>query len=399
MLYKISEIITFNDNEGKINSYKKEQCLNKSENAILSYLCTYSGEAIPKETLKKIGWPDQEASDQSLAQVIYSLRKKLYLCGEKDMISTISKQGYQINNIKGSNNKSRNSLQANRLEKIIQTSSLMCLFLVIFYYSFTVGDNKSTETMTLSMPITYNYGNHRMTVYFNDTVSEERLYDIESISSYLPEKSNVISFITKSKTFIVACPINMKTSNCDTIVSPVLEIVPREKLTPISPKAISLWLNREQEIKNKNITSYGIMMLATNYTVSDDKLLKTQNTSFILELDNKKHRFNHLTTNNQHKGKYKGSISYKNGSNKNIINSSHNGTFELKLEEKTNQNSLVLTNRKITSTQTIRNKTTKIRISANDNHVILKVANWGNQSLWLSESAEKIWLFEENPLY
>ncbi|MGF1704259.1 hypothetical protein L4D09_28805, partial [Photobacterium makurazakiensis] len=198
---------------------------------------------------------------------------------------------------------------------------------------------------------------------------------------------------------VITCPINIKTSNCDTIVSPVLEIVPREKLTPISPTAISLWLNREQEIKNKNITSYGIMMLATNYTVSDDKLLKTQNTSFILELNNKKHRFNHLTTNNQHKGKYKGSISYKNGSNKNIINSSHNGTFELKLEEKTNQNSLVLTNRKITSTQTIRNKTTKVRISANDNHVILKVANWGNQSLWLSESAEKMWLFEESPLY
>ncbi|MGF1702570.1 winged helix-turn-helix domain-containing protein, partial [Photobacterium makurazakiensis] len=207
MLYKISEIITFNDNEGKINSYKKEQCLNKSENAILSYLCTYSGEAIPKETLKKIGWPDQEASDQSLTQVIYSLRKKLYLCGEKDMISTISKQGYQINKIKGSNNKSRNSLQANRLEKIIQTSSLMCLFLVMFYYSFTVGDNKSTETMTLSMPITYNYGNHRMTVYFNDTLNEERLYDIESISSYLTEESNIVSFITKNKTFVITCPI------------------------------------------------------------------------------------------------------------------------------------------------------------------------------------------------
>jgi hypothetical protein len=188
---------------------------------------------------------------------------------------------------------------------------------------------------------------------------------------------------------------------CDETVSFVLELPANEESIP--KDQVEEWFSKQQEINTELPFFSDLMMASTNYIFTDDILTIINKGRFVLEFNEpigSEYR-KPVWNNKEYQGKYKGSILYSRTLNEKNIFSSHSGDFTLSYYEKTGREALILNNRKKFVTpfksNIIKNEASNEKTT--NQHVIWKIEQWGNQSLWLSLSAKRMWMFEESPLH
>ena len=378
------------------------QKLSSSEKEIIGLLCSKNGVVVSKEKLKVIGWPGLEVTDQSLTQAIYSLRKKLALCGADDVIATVFNQGYTVKNAELLSENTL-SLQAHSTYKINATNILLffiCLLLPYILYGQLLQSESNNEELTFLFPQTnYIHNGNYLTFISNENINKDRKVMIEMFSDKIPTKSKVFSFMTNNKTYILACPLSNNATTCDSTVSKVLELPANEE--NIAANKVKEWFSLQQKIKSELPLFTGVMMSSTNYMFVDEQLTITDKMRFIFDFNNqvesgfKKFKIK----DKKYEGKYKGSILYSKKSDTKNTFISRSGDFTFSFDNNVGTTALIMQNRTIDIIPFNRIMKDKCRKEITEKRVIWKVEEWGNQSLWVSISANKMWLFEEYPLY
>ena len=407
MRYKISNYVIFCKIKANLKSPESTQKLSSSEKEIIDLLCSKSGAVVSKEELKVIGWPGLEVTDQSLTQAIYSLRKKLALCGADDVIATIFNQGYTVKNAAVLSEDAL-SLRPHLIYKLkvykIKATNILLFFIFlllpyILYEQFLHRESNNEELGFLSPHTNYIHNGNYLTFISNENINKDRKVMIEMFSDKLPTKSKVFSFITNNKTYILACPLSNNAITCDSTVSKVLELPANEE--NIAANKVQEWFSLQQKIKSELPLFTGVMMSSTNYMFVDEQLTITDKMRFILDFNNqvesgfKKFKIK----DKKYEGKYKGSILYSKKSDTKNTFISRSGDFTFSFDNNVGTTALIMQNRTIDIIPFNRIMKEKCSKKITERRVIWKVEEWGNQSLWVSVSSNKMWLFEENPLY
>ncbi|PKG39117.1 winged helix-turn-helix domain-containing protein [Psychromonas sp. Urea-02u-13] len=407
MAYKISNDVIFCKVKANLKSAQSTQKLSTSEKEIIDLLCIKNGSVVSKDALKVIGWPGLEVTDQSLTQAIYSLRKKLALCGADDVIATVFSQGYSVKNAQALSQEAL-SLQppVSYKLKLFKIKSLHILpffaFLLLPYtlYEQSLHSESNDETLGFLSPQTnYIYNGNYLTFISNEHIDKDRKAMIETFTDKIPIKSKVFSFVTQHKTYILACPLANNATMCDSTISKVLEL-PANKEN-IALQKVEEWFSIQQEIKNELPLFTGVMMSSTNYMFVDEQLTITDKMRFILDFNKQvKSGFKEFKLKDKkYEGKYKGSILYSKESDTKNTFISRSGDFTFSFDKNVGTTALVMQNKTIDIIPFNRLLQEKCNKIITEKRVIWKVKEWGNQSLWVSTSSNKMWLFEENPLY
>lgn len=426
MAYKISTDVIFCKVKADLKSPDSTQKLSSSEKEIIDLLCRKNGAVVSKEALKEIGWPGLEVTDQSLTQAIYSLRKKLTLCGADDVIATLFNQGYIVKDVAVLSDDTLSlrpklfyklkdyklkacQLTAHKLKAYkLKTSNILPFFICLllpyiiheqFIYGERFDDNYAEELDYLSPEISYIYNGHYLTFIANEDINQDRKMLIEMFSDKIPTKSKVFSFITNDKTYILACPLSNRSIACDTTVSTVLELPANGE--NITANKVNEWFSLQQKIKSELPLFTGVMMSSTNYMFVDELLTVTDKVRLIFDFNNQvESGFKSFKTKDQkYAGKYKGSVLYSRESDTKNTFVSRSGDFTFSFDHKLGTTALVMQNKTIDIIPFNRVMKEKCLKSVTEKRVIWKVEEWGNQSLWVSTTSNKMWLFEENPLY
>lgn len=421
MAYKISTDVIFCKVKADLKSPGSTQKLSASEKEIIDLLCRKSSAVVSKEALKEIGWPGLEVTDQSLTQAIYSLRKKLTLCGADDVIATVFNQGYIVKDVVVLSDDTLSlrptlfcklktyKLKVYKLKTYkVKASNILPFFICLllpyiiheqFIYGERFGESYTEELGQLSPKISYIYNGHYLTFISNENINQDRKMLIEMFSDKIPTKSKVFSFITNDKTYILACPLSNRAIACDTSVSTVLEL-PANKEN-IAANKVNEWFSLQQNIKSELPLFTGVMMSSTNYMFVDELLTVTDKVRFIFDFNNQvESGFKSFKTKDQkYAGKYKGSVLYSRESDTKNTFISRSGDFTFSFDHKLGATALVMQNKTIDIIPFNRAMKEKCRKSVTEKRVIWKIEEWGNQSLWVSTNSNKMWLFEENPLY
>ncbi|WP_392339773.1 transcriptional regulator [Moritella marina] len=416
MAYKVSTDVIFCKVKAALQSSDGTQKLSASETEIMDLLCRKNGTVVSKEALKLIGWPGLEVTDQSLTQAIYSLRKKLTLCGSDDVIATVFNQGYIVKDVAVLSADTLSlrptlfcklkvyKLKTYNLKKSNILPFFICLLLpYIIHEQFIFGERFSesyTEELGyLSPKVSYIYNGHYLTFIANEDINKDRKAMIEMFVDKIPGKSKVFSFITNDKTYILACPLSNNAMMCDSTVSTVLELPANEE--NITAHQVNEWFLLQQGIKSELPLFTGVMMSSTSYMFVDEDLTITDKVRFIFD-------FNHQVESGfkqfklkdkKYEGRYKGSVLYSKESDTKNTFVSRSGDFTFSFDHNLGTTALVMQNKTIDIIPFNRIMKEKCRKSVTEKRVIWKVEEWGNQSLWVSTSSNKMWLFEESPLY
>ncbi|SGY90239.1 winged helix-turn-helix domain-containing protein [Moritella viscosa] len=402
MTYQFSNNVIFCKIKANLKSPEGIQKLSSSEKEIIDLLCSQNGAVVSKEELKVIGWPGLEVTDQSLTQAIYSLRKKLALCGADDVIATVFNQGYTVKNTELLSENAL-SLQAHSIYKINATNILLffiCLLLPYILYEQLLQSESHNEELAFLFPKTnYTHNGNYLTLISNENINKDRKVMIEMFSDKIPTKSKVFSFITNNKTYILACPLSNNAIMCDSTISKVLELPANEE--NIAANKVKEWFSLQQEIKTALPLFTGIMMSSTNYMFVDEQLTITDKMRFIFNFKNQvESGFKEFKIKDKkYEGKYKGSILYSKKSDTKNTFISRSGDFTFSFDNDVGTTALIMQNRTIDIIPFNRTMKDKCSKKITEKRVIWKVEEWGNQSLWVSTSANKMWLFEEHPLY
>jgi len=402
MTYKISNDVIFCKVKADLKSPESTQKLSSSEKEIIDLLCSKNGAVVSKEELKVIGWPGLEVTDQSLTQAIYSLRKKLALCGADGVIATVFNQGYIVKNAEVLREDAL-SLRPHSFYKIKASNIVtffICLLLpYILYEQFPHSESNNEALGFLSPQTNYIHNGNYLTFISNENINKDRKVMIEMFSDKIPTKSKVFSFITKDKTYILACPLSHNATMCDSTVSKVLELPANEE--NIAANKVKEWFSLQQAIKSELPLFTGVMMSSTNYMFVDEQLTITDKVRFIFDFNNQVEsgfkRFK--IKDKKYEGKYKGSILYSKKSDTKNTFISRSGDFTFSFDNNVGTTALIMQNRTIDIIPFNRIMKDKCRKNITERRVIWKVEEWGNQSLWVSVSSNKMWLFEESPLY
>ncbi|SQD77623.1 winged helix-turn-helix domain-containing protein [Moritella yayanosii] len=407
MTYKISNDVIFCKIKANLKSPDSTQKLSSSEKEIIDLLCSKNGAVVSKEELKVIGWPGLEVTDQSLTQAVYSLRKKLALCGADDVIATVFNQGYTVKNAAVLSEDAL-SLRPHfiyklKVYKIKSTNILLfCIFLLlpyILYEQFLHRESNNEELGFLSPHTNYIHNGNYLTFISNEDINKDRQVMIEMFSDKIPTKSKVFSFMTNNKTYILACPLSNNATTCDSTVSKVLELPANEE--NIAANKVTEWFSLQQKIKSELPLFTGLMMSSTNYMFVDEQLTITDKVRFIFDFNNqvesgfKKFKIK----DKKYEGKYKGSILYSKKSDTKNTFISRSGDFTFSFDHNVGTAALIMQNRTIDIIPFNRIMKEKCSKKITERRVIWKIEEWGNQSLWVSVSSNKMWLFEEHPLY
>jgi len=402
MTYQFSNNVIFCKIKANLKSPEGMQKLSSSEKEIIDLLCSKNGAVVSKEELKVIGWPGLEVTDQSLTQAIYSLRKKLALCGADDVIATVFNQGYTVKNAELLSENAL-SLQAHSIYKVNAKNILLfficLLFSYILYDQFLHSEIYNEELGFLSPKITYMHNGNYLTFISNENIDKDRKAMIEMFSDKIPTISKVFSFITNNKTYILACPLSNNAIMCDSTVSKVLELQAYEE--NIAANKVKEWFSLQQKIKGGLPLFTGVMMSSTNYMFVDEQLTITDKVRFIFDFNNQvKSGFKEFKIKDKtYEGEYRGSILYSNKSDTKNNFISRSGDFTLSFDNNVGTAALIMQNRMIDNIPLNRIMKDKFSKKITEKRVIWKVEEWGDQSLWVSTSANKMWLFEETPLY
>ena len=407
MTYKISNDVIFCKIKANLKSPDSTQKLSSSEKEIIDLLCSKNGAVVSKEALKVIGWPGLEVTDQSLTQAIYSLRKKLALCGADDVIATVFNQGYTVKNAAVLSEDAL-SLRPHLIYKLkvykIKATNILLFFIFlllpyILYEQFLHSESNNEELGFLSPHTNYIHNGNYLTFISNENINQDRKVMIEMFSDKIPTKSKVFSFMTNNKTYILACPLSNNATTCDSTVSKVLELPANEE--NIAANKVKEWFSLQQKIKSELPLFTGVMMSSTNYMFVDEQLTITDKMRFIFDFNNqvesgfKKFKIK----DKKYEGKYKGSILYSKKSDTKNTFISRSGDFTFSFDNNVGTTALIMQNRTIDIIPFNRIMKEKCSKKITERRVIWKVEEWGNQSLWVSVSSNKMWLFEENPLY
>lgn len=407
MTYKISNDVIFCKIKANLKSPDSTQKLSSSEKEIIDLLCSKNGAVVSKEELKVIGWPGLEVTDQSLTQAIYSLRKKLALCGADDVIATVFNQGYTVKNAAVLSEDAL-SLRPHFIYKLkvykLKATNILLFFIFlllpyILYEQFLHSESNNEELGFLSPHTNYIHNGNYLTFISNENINQDRKVMIEMFSDKIPTKSKVFSFMTNNKTYILACPLSNNATTCDSTVSKVLELPANEE--NIAANKVKEWFSLQQKIKSELPLFTGVMMSSTNYMFVDEQLTVTDKMRFIFDFNNqvesgfKKFKIK----DKKYEGKYKGSILYSKKSDTKNTFISRSGDFTFSFDNNVGTTALIMQNRTIDIIPFNRIMKEKCSKKITERRVIWKVEEWGNQSLWVSVSSNKMWLFEENPLY
>jgi DNA-binding winged helix-turn-helix (wHTH) protein len=417
MTYKISNNVIFCKVKANFKSLESTQKLSSSEKEIIDLLCIKNGSVVSKDELKVIGWPGLEVTDQSLTQAIYSLRKKLALCGADDVIATVFNQGYSVKNAEVLSEDAL-SLRPHSIYKFkvfkfkvfklkvvkIKATNILpffiCLLLpYILYDQYLHNESNNEELGFLSPQTNYIHNGHYLTFISNENINKDRKVMIEMFVDKIPTKSKVFSFITTNKTYILACPLTNNAIMCDSTVSKVLELPANEE--NIAVTKVKEWFSLQQEIKSELPLFTGVMMSSVNYMFVDEQLTITDKVRFIFDFNNQvESGFKEFKLKDKkYAGKYKGSILYSKKSDTKNTFVSRSGDFTFSFDHNVGTAALIMQNRTIDIIPFNRLLKDKCSKQITEKRVIWKVEEWGNQSLWVSTSSNKMWLFEENPLY
>lgn len=88
--------VCFIVSQGVLKTSESTLKLNLSEQYILKHLIKHHNTPVTKDDLLKVGWPDSIVTEASLFQVIRALRVKLNEKNKGDVIETLPRIGYQI---------------------------------------------------------------------------------------------------------------------------------------------------------------------------------------------------------------------------------------------------------------------------------------------------------------
>ena len=407
MAYKISNDVIFCKIKANLKSPESTQKLSSSEKEIIDLLCSKNGTVVSKEELKVIGWPGLEVTDQSLTQAIYSLRKKLALCGADDVIATVFNQGYTVKNAEVLSEDAL-SLRPHLIYKLkvykIKATNILLFFICllfpyILYEQFLQSESNNEELGFLSPQTNYIHNGNYLTFISNEDINKDRKVMIEMFSDKIPTKSKVFYFMTNNKTYILACPLSNNATTCDSTVSKVLELPANEE--NIAANKVKEWFSLQQKIKSELPLFTGVMMSSTNYMFVDEQLTITDKVRFIFDFNNQVESGfkNFKIKDKKYEGKYKGSILYSKQSDTKNTFISRSGDFTFSFDNNVGTAALIMQNRTIDIIPFNRIMKEKCSKKITERRVIWKVEEWGNQSLWVSVSSNKMWLFEENPLY
>lgn len=92
LLDEHNNIIFYNDGE---------LCITEKEKRLLILLLGKENSTVKKDEINTAVWPERKGmvTENNLLQLVFRLRKKLAVCGLRNCLCTVSREGYQFNSV------------------------------------------------------------------------------------------------------------------------------------------------------------------------------------------------------------------------------------------------------------------------------------------------------------